>query len=239
MNLNFWDTLAKKNKTPGYGDISYSFFDQQMRMLCTHRIISRFIDLNNRHDLRLLDYGCGRGEFLQHFSSDFSRLTGFDVSIEIIKISKKILKKYSNIFLTDNFDHISGEFDVAISVTVLQHILDDDELIRTLKIIRPFMKPNSIFLCLESVEEDRYRPAVPPHLRPRRLSRWIDIFAESGFIFESSFDFYNPSIIPTPSYHEYRKGTALLRFVYKAFLRMGLHLNCLPTKRHQRFFHGS
>ncbi len=225
MNLTFWNNLAKKNKTTGYSDLSYAAFDQSMRLLCLKKILNQHINAEACRVLSLFDYGCGNGDFLYHFAPCFNHLTGYDVSPEIIKVAQIKLKNKPNVVLTDQLESITGRFDVIISITVLQHILDDPSLSETLNAIRSKASGKALFICLESVEEDQFKPAIPSHLKPRRIERWIEIFSQCGFVFKSSHNFYNPSLIPTSSYQTYRKKTKIMRGLYKLFSRAGIHLH--------------
>lgn len=74
--------------------------------------------------LSLLEYGCGSGRWFPYFSSIGVEYLGVDITGEMLKFAKK---KYPG----GDFRHLSefekgSEFDIVVSITVLQHLSDED-----------------------------------------------------------------------------------------------------------------
>ena len=223
MDKKLWNLMAKRNKTTGYSDYSVAFFDQIMRLKIIEKLLSQYITFDFKK-ANALDFGCGVGDFVSYFSQKFKFIVGYDISEEILKIAREKCKHLSNILLTNSLEEIDVEFDVVFFITVLQHILDDSELLRTLFVIASKCKENAIFIALESIKSDKFNIRQPIHLKARKLVDWKVFFEKSGFEILSIKPFYNPFLIKTPSYLKYSKKVILFTYIYKFFRRVGLNV---------------
>jgi len=223
MSRESWNRLAKNNKTTGYSDYSISFFDQIMRLKVVEKIIEQYFT-SDTSDSTALDFGCGVGDFTSCFSHRFKYFVSYDISDEALIIAKEKCKNLSNVLLTNSLDEINSLFDVVFSVTVMQHILDDEELLRTLSYISSKCKKGAIFIALESVESNKFNIIQPKWLKARRSEEWAGYFEKAGFEILSIKSFYNPFVIPTPSYVKYRKKVFLFSCIYKLFKQLGFNI---------------
>lgn len=207
MNNKFWDNLAIKNKTTGYQDNKISSFDQLMRLKCTDNILGEYIA--NLNTQILLDFGCGKGDFSIYFSGKINCIYAFDISKEILRIAQN-RNNYGNIKFINSLDSVSEKVDIVFSITVLQHILDDNELVLTLQKIHEKTNPHALFIALESIDEDIFKINQPAHLNARTFKKWVSLFGEGGFYLLESRSFYNPFLIRTTSYIKYEEKTYLI-----------------------------
>ena len=173
-------------------------------------------DILKRHRLnRILDLGCGSGDFLIEFceNGDFTG-TGIDLSPEVIEFAKKQAKSKGLDpkvrFIAGDLRNLeearkkAGEVDVLTSMFVMHEFLDEgpDALIEILKGIRKNF-PDSYLLITEVYRWDvgmlTQRPVpVAEHHLFHRLSRqglatvkeWRAFFRKSGFrcVEERRFD---------------------------------------------------
>ena len=137
------------------------------QMICKE-IKSHIIDKKIRR-AKILDFGCGEGDYLFYINNQFSRmgLFGYDVSDEAIKKAKKNLKKHKisspepyigNIQIVDNKNAITfkygdlskiipGEkFDLVFLVSVLHHINDYSDAITN---ISQLLKKDGVLLIYD------------------------------------------------------------------------------------------
>lgn len=142
-------------------------------------ILSRYISLT---DKSLLDCGCNVG----HWSSDFTKLSmevvGVDQSSVAIDNAKKLyphIKFMCNYLWDLKFD---SEFDVLITVTVLQHNTLPEQK-RLLPCLYKALKPGGLMLNIEGggptvpTEQELSNPMRTTH----SVIGWIDLIASNGF----------------------------------------------------------
>ncbi len=91
----------------------------------------------------VLDAGCGTGGFLAWAAvrGTFSRLAGVDISAEAIEIAREVVPSADfQVAPLDRLPFADGEFDLAVSHDVLQHVPEDvlDSGLRELRrVVRP------------------------------------------------------------------------------------------------------
>jgi len=220
MTKEFWNSRASSEKTTGYSDYSVAFFDQLMRLKVIERVLDEYIALDLKK-ATVLDFGCGKGDFVSYFSDKVAFVVGYDISQEILELARENCANISNVLLTNSLNEIDLEFDVVLSVTVMQHILDDNELSSVLSVLSTKCKQNAVVAALETLECNGFDLPALPHLKVRKLEDLAALFERSDFRIVSVRPFYNPFLIRTPSYIEYRKKVRLFRYAYRLIGKSG------------------
>jgi len=82
-----------------------------------------------RHDMRVLEIGCGIGRMLQFFGVLFAEVHGIDVAPSMVEQARRYLARWSNVHvhLGDgrSLTGLPGDhFDLALSFQVFQHVPD-------------------------------------------------------------------------------------------------------------------
>lgn len=73
-------------------------------------------------------------------SKYFDSVTGTDLSDNVLKIAADSNNRKNIIYSKLNYDIIfNKKYDLILSITVLQHILDDNDLILLMKIFQRFL----------------------------------------------------------------------------------------------------
>lgn len=89
------------------------------------------------HTASILEIGCGPGQFANIlFDNDFTNYTGLDYSAEAISIAKKNNPKLADrFFAADAFqtELLEHGYDLVICFEVLEHILEDLELLQRIR----------------------------------------------------------------------------------------------------------
>ncbi len=231
MNKEFWELRARKYKTTGYIDYSIAFFDQLMRLKVVERLVRQYADFNIK-SASMLDFGCGSGDFIVYFSDKVKNIVGYDISDEILKVARERCKNLSNVSFENDLSKVKGKFDIVLSITVLQHILDDDELKESLRKIGDLCNKGTIFLVLESVKSDNSaNMQILDYLAFRKAEYYKSILEDVGFKVLSVKNFYNPYFLKTSSYKRYLRKVRIYRLFYKILTKIGIN----PTIFNDKF----
>jgi SAM-dependent methyltransferase len=183
----------------GCSDFPTYYYDQNMRL----KSVGSLIDKLGLKFGSVLDYGCCAGEFSIMLSELYSNVLGTDISATAVDEAERFNKKPNIEFqLLDEtiFEH---DYDLILSITVLQHILDDVKLIDLVKKFKGSMAPHGQLILLESFSncgvESNY-------LKLREIGSLIKIFEDFGIRLQSSYDFYHPGNLPTKLFKRYRSN---------------------------------
>lgn len=228
MGSAYWDNIARKYKTTGYSDFSISYFDQLMRLKVFELLIKKYL-AGATLKMNMLDFGCGCGDFAQYFSSTFNKIYAYDSSSEILKIAESRIAS-DNVKVIPSLNLVDEKLDLTISVTVLQHIIDDEELLSTIRDIGSKSNDNSYFLCLETVKCPDYNISQPSYLKEREADNYVRVFEKSGYRVEDVLSFYNPYFIPSESLLFYKRKLGINNALYKIFRKAGVKMEFINNK---------
>jgi ubiquinone/menaquinone biosynthesis C-methylase UbiE len=172
--------------------------------------------------MNMLDFGCGCGDFAQYLGGSFNKIFAYDSSSEILKIAESRIDR-DNIKIIPSLDLINEKLDLTISVTVLQHIIDNEELLSTIKAIGSKSKGSSYFICLETVKCPKYNLSQPSYLKERDTYDYVYDFEKSGYQIEDILSFYNPYFIPSKSLLAYKTKMKTNNVLYKLLRKAGVN----------------
>lgn len=186
-NMLFWRERVQKYGHTGWCYPCTYGFDQPLRIKVVKELIGRYA----QHKETLLDFGCGTGDFSGALKNDFCQITAYDPCVDVLEKAKDELKDTKNISFVDNFNslkEIGMSYDVVLSITVLQHIMLDQELHNNLRFLYQEMKQNGIFVIMESFVsniESNYE-------RNWTYQDFKSMMEKAGFTLLQGYNFYNP-----------------------------------------------
>ncbi len=139
---------------------------------------------------KLIDVGCGIGEFIIRLQDRFHTLVGVDISGREIECAKKRIRNSPNIFLhcgeLQSFHFPDEHFDVCLCLDVLEHL---QNLSRLLGETYRILKSKGILIV---TVPNWYDMIVSKLLRLNSLHintftpwRWMAILREAGFSIKS------------------------------------------------------
>ena len=166
-------------------------------------------------DIKILDYGCGRG-WMAPFLSQFGRVTGIDFGPAGIELAKKHYGNNADFFLinlknqSSELSRMEGQFDLVVCSEVIEHITDQPAF---LKQLARLLKPNGY--CVLTTPNGLFWPAyksraefltrllrIPSYLQP--TENWLtpaalkDCVQKTGFsvLDHAGFIFYKIGMPP-------------------------------------------
>jgi len=151
--FRFWDETVVQAGHTGYQDVLLHHYDQPLRLATVQRIFRKLFP-QGLHERTVLDIGCGTGDFialaLRHGAAS---VDGVDISSQVIAKARARFKADASVRLRQGciIEQVTEQnrYDLITSITVLQHHVEEDELIRVLGILRSALKPNGLMIVLE------------------------------------------------------------------------------------------
>lgn len=260
----YWNQRALQFGHTGWSNLYLYRHDQVSRI----KSIIDILDIED--DAKVLDFGCGTGEFVEAVAKRFPGcvITGLDVSDRVIVLAHERLHSFDNVELIcgdiDSIPFGSGNYDLILCVTVLQHI-DPSRLHAVLAHCASLLRSTGKMIVIENI----YRSGRTNNYINTALdeSVWSDILTASGFRIDklTSYPHWGAifvesiipilgrfrermrsnnsitaaaSIVPKPGAHGREKANLLIRFLLILASPFDHLLRVLPPKslRHYTLF---
>jgi 2-polyprenyl-3-methyl-5-hydroxy-6-metoxy-1,4-benzoquinol methylase len=164
--------------------------------LCQRRALAPWI--RGRGTGTVLDVGCGVGRWSLRLAARGMTVTGVDHSECMVKhaAERAELEGLTCTFVRADANHLrlDRRFDLILSVTVLQHIVDADQAARAIRNLAAHLAPNGELVLLEAA--------------PSRMTERCD----SGVFRARSFDWYHSALAQAGLRVVYVRGVDPLPF---------------------------
>jgi len=174
----YWDERARKHGAAACGclnPIEYRY-EERLRWDAFRRLVTP------RTGWRVLDIGCGTGTWSRRIAAMGAHVVGADFSAEMIRMATPAKGVEFMVGSAQDLDLPDGEFDLVLSVTVLQHITADGELRRALANIRRMLKPaGRLFVIEYSPRRLTDQQARASHMRYRTRDEWTSVLTGADF----------------------------------------------------------
>lgn len=149
----FWDESVARSGHTEYAGAILHRYDQPVRLATVQRIIRKLLPDGLRGGA-VLDIGCGTGDFMA------LSLGQGAVTVDGVDVSPQVLAKATSRFTADARVRLrqgtvveqvceQGRYNLITSITVLQHHVEDEELIQVLGALRDALKPDGRIIVLE------------------------------------------------------------------------------------------
>jgi 2-polyprenyl-3-methyl-5-hydroxy-6-metoxy-1,4-benzoquinol methylase len=150
--------------------------------LCQRRALAPW--LSGRSGLRALDVGCGVGRWSLRLAARGMRVTGIDHSRSMLERATERAREHG---LTCEFAEadvnqlqLDRRFDLILSVTVLQHIVDFDRAARAISNLARHLAANGELVLLEAAPSRDNLRCNSPIFRARTFTWYQDALARAG-----------------------------------------------------------
>ena len=202
--LSFWEGRLRRFGHTGWSDAATYAYDQRLRLKAVAQLLDARAERAETPCRRALDYGCGVGDFSRLMSRHAQQVLGFDVSEAIVAQAARV-NPGSNIRYTSRTSDVFADgglqYDVILSITVLQHITDDAALHALLARMAAHLSPGGEIIVLETVADVEQAAG---YIKRRTLTGLIAQFERAGLQLRAAHAFYHPTEDPTPAFKRYR-----------------------------------
>lgn len=193
----FWESRFKQLGHTGWRDNVIYSYDQVERL----SIVSNQADQLDIYRLNALDFGCGTGDFSRILIAKGFRVWGYDPHVEpkIYHPSFIFSSDLSGNFLQD------GEAGLILSVTVMDHILCNEEFENRLKYLREKISKNGFFILIEYALDNQVKKPTS-YQAFRSMDRWINSLNQAGWKIHLSKPIPHPVLAPSKGYIHFRNS---------------------------------
>jgi SAM-dependent methyltransferase len=199
----FWAERVRRHGHTGWSDAAVYAYDQRLRLAAVRSLLPEA----PAPDDSALDFGCGSGDFCALLAGRYSRVVGYDSAAAVVEVARSRHRGAGIEFTSDLEAALRGAHALVISITVLQHVLDDAELARLLGRLAASLRPGGRFIVLETFTGAKTPNAG--HTRRRRKVEFVRCCETAGLQLRRDLGFYHPSECPTPTFLAYRRRLAV------------------------------
>lgn len=188
---HYWDHRFELFGHTGFKNHHVHLYDQKQRIYAVHRALNA-AGVKLGASSRVLDLGCGTGDFSAEFAGTGASLVGVDISAPLISKTRERFKNNPKVSFEASalqvFPIKENYFDLVASVTVLQHLTVESELQQVASGIARGLRSGGTVLILESVGE-RSESSQADYLSARSAKSWRKLFTDQGLklVGESSY----------------------------------------------------
>jgi SAM-dependent methyltransferase len=222
----FWEARFNQLGHTGWKDSVIYAYDQLERL----SIVSNQADQLDIYKLNALDFGCGTGDFSRILISKGFRVWGYDPHAEpkINHPSFFFSSDLSGIFLQD------GEAGLILSVTVMDHIICNEEFENRLRYLREKISKNGFFILIEyALDNPIKKPAS--YQAFRSMERWNNSLYQVGWKIHFTKPIPHPKLAPSKGFIHF-KNSFIVNILQKLFGKNTLRtVNLKLLSAHAKF----
>lgn len=186
---HYWEDRARRFAAHGDGlaaVCSYGMPEFYNRMIhrCQQLALEPWLDV--AAGARVLDVGCGVGRWSSMLAARGAHVTGMDLSPTMIAEAKRRAAERGvgdrcRFLVQDLAQLDAGEqFDLVLGVTVLQHILDMEDLRAAIRRMRDHLAPNGRMVLLEAAPARIARHCDTSVFSARERATYLQLFEQAG-----------------------------------------------------------
>jgi hypothetical protein len=193
----FWSQRHKAMGHTGWSNPIIYAYDQIERLA----IIERTIEALDIEKDCALDFGCGKGDFSRMLLKTGFKVYGYDPYV------KPNILNHNFIYINNHNQlniFIKEPINIILSVTVLDHIMNESEFYDELAYFRTKVADNGFLLCLEYALDEDAEETNCIYQAFRTLPQWQKHLADSGWQILNVISIPHPAIAPSIGFMHYQ-----------------------------------
>jgi 2-polyprenyl-3-methyl-5-hydroxy-6-metoxy-1,4-benzoquinol methylase len=189
LPAHYWEDRARRFAAQGHGlaaVCSYGMPEFYNRAIHLEQWLALERWLNVAPGCRVLDVGCGVGRWSRLLAARGARVMGIDLSPTMIQEAQRRAAR-SGLAESCTFQvqdvcslRVSGQFDLVLAVTVLQHILDPAGLRAAITAMSRQLAPGGRMVLLEAAPDDEVSRCDTTVFKARRRSAYLELLRGCG-----------------------------------------------------------
>ncbi|MCK4730457.1 MAG: class I SAM-dependent methyltransferase [Candidatus Aenigmarchaeota archaeon] len=208
----FWEGRFKKYGHTGWSDQIIYKYDQPLRLRVIKNILNKI--QGSIENKKILDVGCGVGDFSIMFAKMSAEVTGIDISEKAVGEAKKKAKGLCCDFKVTSIKNMDFQksFDIILSITVLQHIPNKDLLSSIQKLADSLNIEGYIYILETAPVKLNQNTTNSEYQHFHTRKDWIKLFEKASMKlqFEIVYPGFGLSLI--------RLGDNIARAIYNRFI---------------------
>ena len=196
FSINYWTTRYKAFGHTGWKSPLIYAYDQLERLA----IISEKISASNVPIYNALDFGCGTGDFTKLLLKNGAKVWSYDPNVkpDIHHENMVYIESHSSLM------SLKEQMDLILSVTVLDHILDDEEFLQELINLRQIISNLGQLWMLEYALDETTK-TNNAYQAFRKVDVWEKQLSKSGWEILSIEPVPHPGNAPSLGFQHYRR----------------------------------
>jgi 2-polyprenyl-3-methyl-5-hydroxy-6-metoxy-1,4-benzoquinol methylase len=191
-SAKFWQDRFAAHGHTGWFDPRIYAFDQRCRL----NAFSQWLEDQAFSDKMALDFGAGSGDFSRLLIHKGWRVVSYDKHVSPMFQHRKLQ-------IAGSAEAVAAlaPYDLIVSITVLDHILDDAEFCQQLVDFRNWLRPDGRFFFLEYSSTLAQPPSS--YQAFRTISTWKNVLAAANLRLEAIEPFFHPDAAPIRAWANY------------------------------------
>jgi SAM-dependent methyltransferase len=193
---DFWRARHQRSGHTGWNDPVIYAYDQLERLAFVQAELDRLACTAGH----ALDFGCGSGDFSKALLARGLRVSGYDPYVRPAIESPR----FEHLDSLDALAAGAGGWDLILSVTVLDHVLDLAELRAILGVLRAGIRAGGRLLLIEySLDESEAHASDYQAFRTEK--EWHELLCGAGWKVERVQPLPHPERAPSQGYRAYQR----------------------------------
>ena len=212
---DFWSERYSSLGHTGWNDPFIYAYDQLERL----EFLATRLDLLAPRARRVLDFGCGTGDFSRLLLRRGCEVCGYDPYVD----PRIDLARFTRVERRDDLDRLAGTVDLVLTVTVLDHLLDEEEFCAALSFFRSRAADGGHLLMMEYAP-DTALSSPNRYQAFRSIADWKECLAGSGWEIQSVEPVPHPLSAPSSGFMHFSQ-----RPLVRLLKRLGAHTPVKPA----------